>query len=157
MLRELVYWISYNVSCRINKKKNKNNVYSTVSIKSSIRIEFKSIDWLKNHTNKANYDSQYICCISCNFGAYSAANAGAAVPTVVDRVAEATAMVFRTFRRSMIASSCVVVVVVVVDADADANNAGAENPSQPLLPKTKTETADMIEYDSFIIQVWVCL
>ena len=64
-------------------------------------------------------------------------------------------MVFRTFRRSMIASSCVVVVVVVVvvDADADANNAGAENPSQPLLPKTKTETADMVEYDSFIIQV----
>ena len=60
-------------------------------------------------------------------------------------------MVFRTFRRSMIASSCVV--VVVVDADADADNAGAENPSQPLLPKTKTETADMIEYDSFIIQV----
>ena len=58
-------------------------------------------------------------------------------------------MVFRTFRRSMIASSCVVVVVV----DADADNAGAENPSQPLLPKTKTETADMIEYDSFIIQV----
>ena len=60
-------------------------------------------------------------------------------------------MVFRTFRRSMIASSCVV--VVVVDADADADNAGAENPSQPLLPKTKTETADMVEYDSFIIQV----